>query len=184
MLAPFGVAAAGGVAFWSMLTRMEVGKFDPHDIGNPMLGKPIPDFALAPVAGGQGFTSADVHAAAATRPVLLNFFASWCIPCAEEAPALEFLRDQGVAVWGATALSGAYKDKPDKIAGFLTQYGNPYARLGADMTGNAPLDFGLFGVPESFVIDKTGRIAWHIGGPLTESIIEQQLMPALQKAGA
>ena len=184
MLAPFGVVAAGGVAFWTMLDRMGDGRFDPHDIGNPLLGKAMPEFSLGPVAGGQGFSSADVRAAAQTRPVLLNFFASWCVPCAEEAPALAFLHDQGVAIWGVTALAGAYKDKPDKIAGFLDRYGNPYARLGADMTGSAPLDFGLLGVPESFVIDRAGRIAGHLGGPLTERVIDGQLMPALQKAGA
>ncbi len=177
LLAPFGVVAAGGVAFWSMLDRMQTGRFDPHDIGNPMLGKPMPAFALPAVASGQGFSSADVLAAARAQPIVLNFFASWCIPCAAEAEALAALKQQGVAVWGI-----AYKDKPDKTAAFLDQYGNPYTRLAADTTGGTFIDFGLYGVPESFVIGASGRIAWHLAGPLSEEVIERQLTPALQQA--
>lgn len=184
MLAPFGVVAAGGVAFWSMLTRMEQGRFDPHDIGNPMLGKPLPQFSFVPVAGGQGFSSADLIQAAHATPVLLNVFASWCIPCAQEAEALQALRDQGVVIWGATALAGAYKDKAEKTQAFLSQYGNPYARLGADPTGSAFIDLGLFGVPESFLIDKDGRIAWHVAGPIDERVIAGPLSAALKAAHA
>jgi cytochrome c biogenesis protein CcmG/thiol:disulfide interchange protein DsbE len=179
LLAPLGVVAAGGVAFWSMLDRMQQGRFDPHDIGNPMLGKPIPDFSLPAVASGQGFSSADLRAAARVQPVVLNFFASWCVPCAAEAETLAAMHDQGVPLWGI-----AYKDKPEKTAAFLNQYGNPYARLAADTTGSTFIDFGLYGVPENFVIDAQGRIAWHLAGPLSESVIEQQLAPALQKARA
>jgi cytochrome c biogenesis protein CcmG/thiol:disulfide interchange protein DsbE len=147
-----------------------------------MLGKPIPDFALGPVAGGQGFSSADLRAAARIKPVLLNFFASWCVPCASEAASLQALHDMGVPIWGATALAGAYKDQPDKIAGFLEQYGNPYARLGADPKGDTCINFGLYGVPESFMINAAGRIAWHVAGPINEDIIERQIMPMMQKA--
>jgi cytochrome c biogenesis protein CcmG/thiol:disulfide interchange protein DsbE len=177
MLAPFGVVVAGGAAFWAMLDRMREGRFDPHDIGNPMLGKPIPDFTLPAVAAGQGFSSADLRAAAARQPVVLNFFASWCIPCAAEAGALAALQGQGVAIWGI-----AYKDKPDKTAAFLNQYGNPYARMAADETGATFIDFGLYGVPESFVIDRAGRIAWHLAGPLSDEVIDRQLIPAIRKA--
>ena len=177
LLAPLGVVATGGVAFWSMLHRMQAGSFDPHDIGNPMLGKPMPDFDLPPVASGKGFTSRDVRKAALAGPVVLNFFASWCIPCAAEAEALAGLAGRGVAVWGV-----AYEDKPEKTAAFLNQYGNPYAHLGADQTGNTFIDFGLYGVPENFVIDAAGRIAWHLAGPLSDAVIDQSLMPALAKA--
>ncbi len=178
MLAPLGFVAAGGVAFWSMLDRMRTGRFDPHDIGQPMLNKPVPEFSLGPVTSGQGFSSADLRGAAAKEPVLLNFFASWCIPCASEAEALAALQSQGVAIWGI-----AYKDKPEKTQGFLDKYGNPYARLAADTTGGTFIDFGLYGVPENFVIDAHGRIGWHLAGPISEGVIDQ-LGTALQRARA
>ncbi len=174
LLAPLGVVAAGGAAFWAMLDRMQTGRFDPHDIGNPMLGKQMPTFDLPSVAPGQGFSSADLRAAAAKRPILLNFFASWCIPCASEAEALAVLAGQGVQPWGI-----AYKDKPEKTRGFLDQYGNPYARIAADSTGRTFIDFGLYGVPESFIIDGTGKIIWHLAGPVSEQVITQQIGPVL-----
>jgi cytochrome c biogenesis protein CcmG/thiol:disulfide interchange protein DsbE len=175
LLAPLGVAAAGGAAFWSMLDRMEEGRFDPHDIGNPMLGKPIPDFDLPAIGPLPGFTSADLRAAARTQPVLLNFFASWCIPCASEAEALDGFRKTGLPIWGV-----AYKDDPAKTADFLSQYGNPYSRLGADRTGGTFINFGLYGVPESFVIGQTGHIAWHLAGPVSDGILESQVMPLMR----
>jgi cytochrome c biogenesis protein CcmG/thiol:disulfide interchange protein DsbE len=170
LLAPLGVVAIGGVAFWTMLERMQTGKFDPHDIGNPMLGKPIPEFDLKGVGSNKGFSSADVRAAAKTKPVLINFFASWCIPCAEEAEALAVLEARGAQIWGV-----AYKDKPEKTTAFLDQYGNPYARVGADDTGGTFIDFGLFGVPESYLIDASGKIAWHLAGPISETAIDGPL---------
>ena len=168
LLAPLGVAAAGGLAFWTMLSRMQDGRFDPHDIGNPMLGKKMPGFDLPGIGQTPGFSSRDVLAAAARKPVLLNFFASWCIPCAAEAEALSVLAGQGAQLWGI-----AYKDKPEKTRGFLDQYGNPYARIAADGTGATFIDFGLYGVPESFLIDAGGKIAWHLAGPVSEPVIPQ-----------
>jgi cytochrome c biogenesis protein CcmG/thiol:disulfide interchange protein DsbE len=177
LLAPLGVAAAGGLAFWTMLDRMGQGRFDPHDIGNPMLGKPMPDFDLPAVATGAGFSSKELRDAARTKPVLLNFFASWCIPCAAEAEALALLAGQGVQLWGI-----AYEDKPENTKAFLDKYGNPYARLAADTKGGTFIDFGLFGVPESFIIDAHGRIAWHLAGPISEDLIDRQVTPALSAA--
>jgi len=175
MLAPAGAVALGGVAFWAMLSRMQTGSFDPHAIGEPMLGKPMPDFTLPPVSKGPGFTASDVRQAAARRPILLNFFASWCIPCAAEADTLGELSKQ-LPIWGI-----AYKDAAEKTEAFLTQYGNPYARMAAD-TGSTFIDFGCYGVPESFLIGRDGRIAWHIGGPLSDDVVRDRLTPALKAA--
>lgn len=175
MLAPAGVVALGGAAFWAMLTRMEVGKFDPHSIGDPMLGKPLPEFDLPPLPPSMGFSSKDVLAAAAKGPVLLNFFASWCIPCAAEADVLGEL-GKHVPVWGI-----AYRDTAEHTAAFIKQYGNPYARLATD-TGTTFIDFGCYGVPESFLIGKNGQIAWHMGGPMTDDVVAGPFAQALKAA--
>jgi cytochrome c biogenesis protein CcmG/thiol:disulfide interchange protein DsbE len=170
LLAPLGVAAAGGLAFWQMLKGMQTGHFDPHDIGQPMLNKPMPDFDLPALPPNHGFSSAEVREAAKAKPILINFFASWCIPCAAEADALEALEQQGAQIWGI-----AYKDKPDNTRAFLDRYGNPYSRIATDDTGRTFIDFGLFGVPENFLIDASGKIVWHLAGPISEQVIETQL---------
>lgn len=169
-LAPLGVVGLGGFAFWTMLKRMQEGRFDPHDIGNPMLNKPIPDFELPGIGNTPGFSSKDVVQAAQSRSVMLNFFASWCIPCAAEAEGLAALVKQGVQIWGI-----AYKDTPEKTAEFLDKYGNPYTRLAADKVGDVFINFGLFGVPESFIIDAKGKIVWHLAGPITADMAEASL---------
>jgi cytochrome c biogenesis protein CcmG/thiol:disulfide interchange protein DsbE len=179
LLAPLAVAAAGGAAFWTMLSRMEEGRFDPHDIGNPMLGKPIPEFSLDGIAPSAGFSRKDVIAAAHTQPVLLNFFMSTCIPCAEEADTLAGLSKQGVPIWGI-----AWEDPADKAAAFLTRFGNPFARVAADKDGSTAINFGLYGVPESYLIDRSGRIVWHMAGALNDGVIEHELMPAFVRAKA
>ena len=170
-LAPVGVAVLGGGAFYEMLSGMSAGRFDPHDIGNPLLGKPVPEFALSDQKPGQVFTAGDLRGMA--KPVLVNFFASWCIPCVEEAPILADLKN-ALPIWGV-----AYKDKPDDAAGFITRTGDPYARIGADREGDTAIDWGVTGVPESFLIDAHGIMAWHYSGPLTQAIIDQELMPRL-----
>ena len=108
-------------------------------------------------------------------PTLVNFFASWCIPCVQEAPALMMLKQQGTPIWGI-----AYKDRTDATAEFLRQNGDPYTRIARDEPGNTAIDFGLYGVPESYVIDKTGIVRWRWAGGLSEDILHQSLAPLLQ----
>jgi cytochrome c biogenesis protein CcmG/thiol:disulfide interchange protein DsbE len=174
-LIPLGFAGAAGFAFWRMLDRMSAGKFDPHDIGNPLLNKPMPNFALGPVEGAAGFTAADVRAAAAKQPLLVNFYASWCIPCAQEADVLAAIAAQNIPLWGI-----AYEDKPAALKQYLDRYGNPYQRLASDRTGSVAIDFGVYGVPETFLIDRAGIIRWHRAGPLTEDSVRDELQPALR----
>ena len=147
MLAPLGVAAAAGVGFWSMLSGMGSGRFDPHDIHAPAVNRHVPDF-----------------------------FASWCIPCVLEAQTLAGL-GRVLPVWGI-----AYKDHTDNAAGFVTRTGNPYARLAADTSGLSAIDWGVSGVPESFLVLPGGLIRWHVAGPLTPEIIDGGLLPALRGA--
>ena len=173
LLAPLGVAAVGGTGFWLLLNRMSEGSYDPHGVPSMLIGKPLPSFSLPGQPPSRGFSSADITATG--RPTLVNFFASWCIPCVQEAPALMMLKQQGTPIWGI-----AYKDKTDATAEFLRQNGDPYTRIARDEPGNTAIDFGLYGVPESYVIDKTGIVRWRWAGGLSEDILHQSLAPLLQ----
>ncbi len=175
LLAPLGLVALGGAAFYAMLERMEQGTFDPHAIGDPRVGKPLPKFDLPGVAPAQGFSSTDVQQAAAQQPVLLNFFASWCIPCVQEAAVLATLSQIGLSVWGI-----AYEDKASATNQFLNRYGNPYARIADDSHGRTAIDFGVYGVPESFLVDSKGIVRWHMAGPLNDDVVRGPLQNALK----
>jgi cytochrome c biogenesis protein CcmG, thiol:disulfide interchange protein DsbE len=179
LLAPLGLAAAGGLAFWAMLRGMGSGRFDPHAIGDPMLGRPIPDFSLPGLVPGGGFSAATLRDTAARTPILVNFFASWCVPCLQEADPLAALARSGVPIWGI-----AYKDTDTDATRFLARAGNPYLRTASDAAGRVAIDFGVYGVPESFLIDRHGRIAWHLAGPLSADTPAQGLTRALQAAAA
>lgn len=139
------------------------------------IGQPLPDFALSPAADGTpGLATADF---AGGKPRLLNVFASWCIPCAAEAPQLAQLAAQGVEIDGV-----AIRDRKEDLAAFLVRYGNPYARIGADNLGKVQLAIGSSGVPETYVIDGKGVIRHqHIGDIRSEDI--PVLLGKLREAG-
>ncbi|MBV1916492.1 MAG: DsbE family thiol:disulfide interchange protein [Sphingomonadaceae bacterium] len=128
-----------------------------RDVESAMIGKPLPEFALRPaIADRPGLSSSDLSIG---EPRLLNIFASWCIPCAIEAPQLETLNAQGIEVVGI-----AIRDRPDDVAAFLARNGNPFSRIGADDVSAVQLGIGSSGVPETFVIDGNGIILYqHIG---------------------
>jgi cytochrome c biogenesis protein CcmG, thiol:disulfide interchange protein DsbE len=170
LLAPLGVAAVGGSAFWFLLQRMREGTYDPHGIPSMLIGKPLPSFSLPGQPPGQGFSSADI-----TGPALVNFFASWCVPCVEEAPVLMALKQRGTPIWGI-----AYKDRPDATGDFLKQNGDPYTRIARDEPGSTAIDFGLYGVPETYLIDRSGIVRWRWAGGLSEDIVHQSLAPLIQ----
>lgn len=176
LLAPLGIAASGGAGFWALLNRMQAGTYDPSGVPSMLIGRKLPAFALPGGSGpsDSGFSSAEVLAAG--RPVLINFFASWCLPCVAEAPVLARLRQGGTAIWGI-----AYKDQPDATAAFLERNGNPYARLARDAPGRVAIDFGVYGVPETFLVDRLGIVRWRYAGPLGEAVVAQQLDPLLKQ---
>ncbi len=166
LLAPFGVALVAGGGFLAMLRREQAGTFDPRGVPSMLIDRPVPPFSLP------GLASSDLRG----RPVLVNFFASWCVPCVEEAPVLMDLRRAGVPLYGI-----AYKDKPEATDAFLSRHGDPYARLARDLPGRVAIDWGLTGVPETYLIDRDGIVRWRWVGPLTPEAVTAELQPLLRR---
>ncbi len=157
--------ALTGVFFWR-LNQTETGD-TPDVIASVLIDKPAPEFDLPPLYAGQpGFKTADLKG----HVTLINVFASWCIPCRAEHPLLAKLH--GIAVVGI-----AYKDKPENTQSFLAELGNPYRRVVRDQDGRTGIDFGVYGVPESYLIDKHGIIRFKQTGPLTEAVIRESILP-------
>jgi cytochrome c biogenesis protein CcmG, thiol:disulfide interchange protein DsbE len=173
---PFLIFAGLAGLFWYAL---QTG--DPSKLPSALLGKPVPDFTLAPLdglktAGGAdmaSFTAADL---ATGKPTIVNVFASWCVPCLQEHPLLMTLAEEpGIRLYGIN-----YKDDPAAARRFLGRYGNPYARAGADASGRVAIDFGVYGVPETYVIAGDGKIAYRHVGPLTEAAINGKILPLMR----
>ncbi len=134
---------------------------DPRHVPSVLIDKPVPDFALEGIEGGDGLSSKDL---ADGEIKLVNFFASWCIPCRAEHPFLMRLKDSGVKVYGINQ-----RDKPEDAAAWLVRLGNPFAKIGADRKGRVSIDFGVYGLPESFIVDGVGRIRYKVTGPITNA---------------
>ena len=158
------------------LYGMNPNRGDPRDLPSTREGGPAPALQLTELAGGAPFTDADLRAGGVK---LVNYWASWCAPCRAEHPQLEAMAREGILIYGIN-----YKDDPSKALRFLEELGNPYAALGADRDGRTALDWGLYGVPETFVIDANGKIVLRFAGPITESILERKIRPAMREAAA
>jgi len=147
---------------------------DPHQLTPTLIDAPMPAFALGGLAA-EGLS----RDALTGQVTVVNFFASWCVPCRAEHPLLMRLAEQEhVPVYGI-----AYKDKPADTARFIAQLGNPYRGIGLDESGRTGIDFGVTGAPETFVIDKTGRIRRHYNLPLTPEQLRGELLPLLRELG-
>ena len=162
--------------FAGFFVLVMIGLLRPADreVASTFVGKPLPAFDLrAAVPGKPGLKTADMTG----KPKLLNVFASWCIPCAAEAPQLAALAAQGVEIDGI-----AIRDRPEDVQAFLARYGNPFARIGADDVSAVQLAIGSSGVPETFVIDGKGVIRHqHIGDIRPEDI--PTILEKLREAG-
>src|SRR5690606_12997339 len=145
-------------------------------VPSALLDKPVPEFNLAAVEGHNqpGFATADL---AGNGVVVVNVFASWCIPCRAEHPLLMDLADRGVAIYGMN-----YDDPADNARAFLAELGNPYQRVGADRDRRAGIEWGVYGVPETFVVDDNGVIRFKHVGPLDEESYRNVLLPAIEAA--
>jgi len=178
VLVPLALFAGLAALFFFRL----LGPSDHSVLPSVLIGHPAPPTSLPPVAGlvggdGQpmpGLTTADF----AGQVTVLNVWASWCIPCRDEAPVLMRLAgDKRVRLVGMN-----YKDTPDNARRFLGRFGNPYVASGADSSGRAGIEWGVYGVPENFIIGRDGKIAYKLVGPLTDENLQSVFIPEIDKA--
>jgi len=177
LYAPFGLAAAAGAGFLVMLRGLQTGDYDPRGVPSVLLGRAPPEFSLPPLEAANlpALTAADLRGPL-PGPVLVNFWASWCVPCIIEHPQLMRLSREGVPVHGIN-----YKDRPEAGAGFLRQHGNPFRRLGRDEPGRVAIDWGVYGVPETYLLDRQGLVRWRFAGPITPDVLDRDLRPLLRR---
>jgi|SRR6056297_2094259 len=168
-IAPPLVFAGLAAMFWWGMQRE-----DPNAIPSARAGQPAPAMALTPLGEAPLLTDAELREAGVK---LVNFWASWCGPCRVEHPILMDLAAEGVPIHGIN-----YKDAPENARGFLVELGDPYVTLGADATGRTGLEWGLYGVPETYVIDGEGTVVLRFAGPITPEVLERRIRPALQEA--
>lgn len=149
-------------------------KLDPHYIPSPLVDKPLPDFALPRVDDPKRIVSGkDLNG----RVYLLNVWASWCVACRQEHPLLnELAKSRRVVIVGLN-----YKDKRNDALQWLRQLGDPYTFSVADLDGRVGIELGVYGVPETFVIDKAGVIRYKQVGPITREIWSQKLLPLIEQ---
>ncbi len=167
----FGVIA--GNLLWGLNPER-----DPREIPSVMIDQPVPEFALSAIEGmeGPGLKTADLTDGQVT---LVNFFASWCVPCRiEHAFLIELVEQDGARLVGIN-----YKNEAEEARAWLAQLGNPYAAIGADTTGRVGIEWGVYGLPETFIVDRKGRIRYRRVGPIDADTLEREIRPLLREFG-
>lgn len=146
---------------------------EPSKIPSALINDPVPEFSL-PVVGGEEVSFTSDELVRQDEVVLVNFFASWCAPCYVEHPFLMELKARGYKIYGI-----AHRDKARDTNKFLEQQGNPYYKIAADNVGRVSIDFGVYGVPETYVI-KNGIIRYKHSGPIMEMQFEDEIIPIIE----
>ena len=157
---------------------------DPSKLPSALIGKPVPAIELAPLEGltdaeraTGGFNSADLGKGQVS---VVNFWASWCVPCVQEHPLLVALKERaGVPIYGIN-----YKDQAPAARRFLGRYGNPFTTVGVDGNGRAAIEWGVYGMPETFIVNGAGQIVYKHVGPITSEALEARIIPAIRAARA
>jgi cytochrome c biogenesis protein CcmG/thiol:disulfide interchange protein DsbE len=170
-LLPLIVFAGLGAAFYW-------GLFNNDDrLPSTLIGRPVPDFNLPPIDGrGDGLATSDLAGGVS----IVNVWASWCVPCRVEMPLLVDLAETGtVPIYGIN-----HRDPPEAALAFLRELGDPYTRIGADRNGRVSIDWGVYGLPETFVIDGDGRIAYKHVGPFDRRALEEEILPVVRRLQA
>ena len=179
-LALIPLAVFGGFALVAgkMLYDQDVNGRDISAIPSALIGQKAPSLALPALEGSN--TPALTDAAVAGKLTLVNVFASWCVPCRQEHPFLkELAKDERLTVVGIN-----YKDRNENALRFLGELGNPYDAIGVDPNGKAAIDWGVYGIPESYLVGPDGIILYKKVGPFDERTLTQELLPAIEKAAA
>jgi cytochrome c biogenesis protein CcmG/thiol:disulfide interchange protein DsbE len=167
--------AGPAVGFVGVALALEWGlSRDPHALPSVLIGRPVPTFSLPPVQGRKlGLSSSDLRGEVS----LVNVFASWCVACRAEHPLLMAMAQSGtVPIHGLN-----YKDAPADAARWLDRVGDPYTRTGADRDGRVGIDWGVYGVPETFVISADGRVMLRFAGPLTAQVRDDTILPMVER---
>lgn len=166
-LPPVIFAGLAGMFLWGMERN------DPDALPSTMVGRVAPAVELRAL-GDHPLLTAEMLKAPGVK--LVNFWASWCVPCRAEHPMLSRLQSEGIVIHGVN-----YKDKIDQAEGFLSEMGNPYSTIGQD-SGMMAIDWGVYGVPETFVIDGEGKVVIRFAGPITEQELARVIRPAIETA--
>ena len=170
---PLTIVFAVSVLFAIYLWQIGPGGKDISTLPSAMIDKPVPEFDLAPIEGRKlGLKSGDLKSGLS----LVNVWASWCPPCRVEHPFLMELAEKGVTIYGIN-----YRDKPADALRFLRNLGDPYKRIGADTTGRVSIEWGIYGYPETFLVDQTGRIRYRHVGPISSEVIENVFDSLMEK---
>ena len=170
---PLTIVFAVSVLFAIYLWQIGPGGKDISTLPSAMIDKPVPEFDLAPIEGRKlGLKSGDLKSGLS----LVNVWASWCPPCRVEHPFVMELAEKGVTIYGIN-----YRDKPADALRFLRNLGDPYKRIGADTTGRVSIEWGIYGYPETFLVDQTGRIRYRHVGPISSEVIENVFDSLMEK---
>lgn len=163
-------AIVGSVFLWGL-------QYADDRLPSPLVGRSVPEFSLPPINGMKnGLSSANLRGEVS----IVNVWASWCVPCRIEMPLLnELAADGKVAIHGIN-----YKDDPEQAKAFLVELSDPYDRIGADRSGRVAIDWGVYGLPETFVIDADGRIAYKHVGPFNRQSLEEDILPVVRRLQA
>ncbi len=165
----------GGFFFWGLNPER-----DPNEIPSILISQPAPEFELGPVFGANTPSLSRSNLVGNETPVVLNVFASWCVPCrAEHAVLTGLVERNGIELFGIN-----YKDKPADAARWLSDLGNPYSRIGSDLSGRAGIEWGISGVPETFIIGTDGTVLYRYVGPIVGDDAIRKFREALVQAGA
>jgi cytochrome c biogenesis protein CcmG/thiol:disulfide interchange protein DsbE len=172
------VVALPVIAFAALAALFYVGlSGDPKEVPSALIGKPVPEFAL-PAIQESGVAGFDTSALKGGEVTVVNVWASWCVPCRDEHPLLtELSKRTDIKVYGIN-----YKDDPENARRFLGTLGQPFAAIGADESGRVSVDWGVYGVPETYVVDGAGLIRHKWIGPLTPEALKGPFAAEIEKA--